>query len=268
MISCLEKAMTAIESMEIKPAAAKARKSPAKFEKFFYPAVGLLFLALTLIGFHHFYLQGRAYPGRPLTAEIKSLIILHGVSMALWILLFAAQPFLILAKRHKIHMTLGKIGAVLALFILVSGLHFAVNSTHAAPPGFVIWGLSARAFMIVPFSAVLLFAAFVGIAVWKRKRPAVHRAMMFLGTLSAVGAAISRIDAFNSLFLGTICERLWGPFFMTLVIGPALLLIHWALTRKFDKPMAIGLAAMFAVCTFAMQFARTGAWDSFVSLFV
>ena len=51
--------------------------------------------------------------------------------------------------------------------------------------------------------------------------------MMLLATLTAMPAAISRIDALNSLYLGTAMERAFGPFFMTLVVAALLTILGW-----------------------------------------
>jgi hypothetical protein len=88
---------------------------------------------------------------------------------------------------------------------------------------------------------------------------------MFLGTLAAAGAAVSRIDAINSLYLGTLFERLWGPFFGTLVIGAILLAMKAVLERRLDRPMAVGLAAMSLFFALAMQLAPTRAWAACAS---
>lgn len=55
--------------------------------RLFYSAASITLLALTLIGFRFFYLHLQAFPGRPLTPPIRTLLILHGVLMTAWMLL-------------------------------------------------------------------------------------------------------------------------------------------------------------------------------------
>lgn len=234
----------------------------------FFTGAAALLLVLTVVGFRHFYLEGRSYPGRPITPPIRTLITVHGIAMALWMVLFGVQAALIAVRKHRVHMTLGRIGAVLAGTIVVLGLWLGVQSARVAPPDMVIWGLLPKPFMSVPMISVGMFGVFVGIGIWKRRRAAIHRPMMLLGTLSAMTAAISRIDALNNLYLGTVLERIWGPFFTTLAVGALLLMVRSVMMRGLDKPFAIGLAVLTVVFASMMQVAPTSVWDQFASLLV
>src|SRR5580704_7044809 len=98
----------------------KSNKSLA--EHYFYSVATVLLLALTVVGFQLFYFHGMAYPGRPLTPPIKTLIITHGVAMSLWMLLSLVQPFLIASGNRRVHMALGKVAAVVAACLVVLGL--------------------------------------------------------------------------------------------------------------------------------------------------
>ena len=236
--------------------------------RWFYPAAGLLLLALTLVGFRMFYFEGRSHPGREIPPPIKALIIVHGLAMSLWIMLFAIQPFLIMVRKHKVHMAAGRAGTVLAAILVATGLFVGVRSAQVTPADAVISGFSPKQFMAVPVMTILAFGAFVAIGVWKRRKPAVHRACMFLGTLAATGAAVSRIDPLTSLYAGTVFERLFGPFFMTVVIGAVLVALRCALTRSAERPLIIGMVSLTLVWGVTIAVAQTGAWDGFASIFV
>ena len=124
------------------------------------------------------------------------------------------------------------------------------------------------AFLVLPGIAVIIFALFVAVGVWQRKRPAIHRPMMLLATLSVLSAAVSRIDFINNLYVGTLWESLFGPFFATLILGALLLLAKCALTRSFDKWFTIGLGAQTLAFALTMQLATTPLWDHFASALV
>jgi hypothetical protein len=119
--------------------------------------------------------------------------------------------------------------------------------------------------MTVPVIGMAIFAAFFIVAIWKRRKPAVHRALMLVATLSLIPAAVARIDAISNLYIGTVWESLFGPFFGTLVIGIVLLIINSNLTRSFDKVYAIGLALLAIASILILKIARTSAWDSFAN---
>ncbi len=236
--------------------------------RLFYPTAAAIIVALDVWGFQHFYLHGQSYPGREITPPIRMLVIAHGLAMSVWLLLFMVQPSLIAVRRPRVHMTLGKAGVVVAAAIFGLGLMIAIESTRALPAEAVLWGLSPRPFMAVPFFVILAFAGFVGVGIWKRKRPAVHKPMMLLGTLAASTAGISRIDEFSNLYLGTIAERVLGPFFVTSVLAVALLAIRCALTRSLDRWFAVGTAVLIGCFALVMVVARTGAWDRFAAVLV
>ncbi|MEZ5433409.1 MAG: hypothetical protein R3F31_20055 [Verrucomicrobiales bacterium] len=57
------------------------RSASRPHERWFYTIASITLLAFTLIGFRMFYLQGNAFPGRPLPPPIRPLLITHGVLM-------------------------------------------------------------------------------------------------------------------------------------------------------------------------------------------
>jgi hypothetical protein len=193
----------------------------------FYTGAACVMLIAVLIGFRHFFLQGMAHPGREITPQIRTLIVVHGISMAGWVLVFLVQSLLIATRRYRRHMMLGRIAAVLASFILVSGLWFNLASFRLAPPEFILWALTMKQFMVLGFYTLLIFAAFVGVGVLYRRRPEIHRPMMLLATLSTMTPAIARIDALNALYQGTVLERIFGPSLGMLILGAAFCLMNW-----------------------------------------
>lgn len=255
-------------SMPLAGHGAPARKPKAiKAIRFFYPIAAAIFIVAAFIGFNRFYLSGTAYPGRPIAPPIKWLVIAHGLSMSVWMLLLMLQSSLILARKHKVHMMLGKIGAGIAAIVIVFGFMLAVQSAAVTPPDVMPWApLTPMKFMAIPFFSVLIFAIFIIIGIAYRKKPAIHRSMMILGTLYALSAAVARIDLLNNLYLGTILDRLFGPFFFILILGAVMLAVRSAMARSFDKPFAIGLAVLTLASIAIMQIALMPAWESFATM--
>lgn len=232
----------------------------------FYSVTALVLIALTLAGFQHFFFHGMSYPGRPITPPIRGLIIAHGVAMSLWLVVFLVQPLLVATGRVRTHMAVGKVGAAVAAGVLVLGMLVAVNSARVSPPEMKIWNLPPKQFMAVPFFGALTFAGFVAVAIWQRRKPAIHRAMMLTGTFAAMSAAVSRIDLLNNLYVGTMWETVFGPFFFAQIIFGLLLVTRCAITRSFDKWMAIGFAVLTLICIGVMRLAPTSTWESFASM--
>lgn len=234
-------------------------------ERYFYSAAILLLLGLTAVGFQLFYFHGQMYPGRPLTPPIKTLIITHGVAMLLWMLLSLAQPFLIAGGNRRAHMALGKVAAVLAVCLVVLGLKLGVAACKVAPADLMYGPLTPKQFMAVPVLNIALFALFVAAGVVWRKRPEIHKPMMFMATLTAVTAAIARIDFFNHLYAGTIWQRIFGDLFFALVVGAVFVTAKCVVFRKFDRWLAAGYGVMVVWFTMIAQAAPTPAWDSIAS---
>jgi hypothetical protein len=248
-------------SLDIPHVPASRAGKPAAERYFYSIAIGLL-LALVVAGFQLFYFHGRMYPGQPLIPPIKPLIITHGVAMSLWMLLAITQPLLVAGGRRRAHMALGKAAAVLAVFLVALGLKLGVDSTRVAPPGLMFGPLTPKQFMLVPVGTIALFALFVTTGVLMRKRPDIHRPMMFLATLTVVAAAISRIDFFNHLYAGTVWEKLFGVTFFTLVVGAVLVIAKCAVFRKFDRWLVAGYGVLVLWCLMIAQGATTRAWDA------
>lgn len=232
----------------------------------FYAMAAAVLLVLMFIGFGRFYVQGRAYPGRELAPPIRSLLIWHAITMTVWMVLFVVQPLLIVTGRRALHMALGKAGAVLAAAVVVLGYWVGIAATRIAPPELVIWGLSPRAFMTVPLIGITIFALFVTVGIWQRRRPEIHRPMMLLAGLAAIPAAVSRIDTINTLYDGTIWADVFGPFFATVVLGLLLVAANWLLVGRLDRWLAGGFALLAAADVLILRLATTGAWDRFATL--
>ncbi len=250
----------------VPPRASRSRALSAV--RWFHPGAALLLLVLAFVGFGRFYVHGRAYPDRPIDPSIRAVVVAHAVSMTAWLVLLCVQPALIALGRRGLHRSLGRFGALLAVSICVLGVATAVGSARTAPADFVAWGLDPRQFMAVPFVAIVAFSLFVALGIAFRRRPDVHGAMMLMGTMCAMSAAVSRIDPLNDLYVGTALERWFGPFLFTLLLGAALVLLRSALLRRLDRPLALGLAGVVAAALFTMNVATTRAWEAFAAFLI
>jgi hypothetical protein len=193
------------------------------------------------------------------------LLIVHGIGMTTWMLLFLVQPLLIVAGNRRVHMMLGKVAVVLAACIVILGLRVGIESARVNPPDMRLWGLAPKQFMAVPVITILIFAGFVFAGVWKRRRPEVHRPMMLLAVLAVIPAAIDRIDPIQSLYRGTVWGTIFGPFFSMLMVGLCFLVVKCLLTRSWDRWFAMGYAGLVVTSALIMQLATMSAWDHFAS---
>lgn len=239
--------------------------APPDRARFFYSGAAAFLLALTFLGFQQFYLHGKAFPNRPLAPPILALLISHGIAMSAWLVLLLVQPLLVENHKYRVHMTLGKVGAVLAACIFILGLKLGIEAAKVNPPELRLWNMPYKQFMAVPIISITIFAGFVTAGILNRQRPEIHRSMMLLATLAAIPAALDRIDAISSLYRQTAWGTIFGPFFSSLVIGVVFLVLKWALTRKFDRYYATGWAGLVAASAGIMKLATTDVWDGVAS---
>jgi hypothetical protein len=237
-----------------------------KHSRLFYPIASAALLVLTLIGFRFFYFHFQAYPGRPLPEPAVAIYVIHGVLMTAWILLAVVQPFLVATGRKRIHMMLGKFAMVLAVGIIVAGYLIAIGSTKGTPPELVRFGLAPKAFLTVPLSGVLTFGLFLTVGVLNRRRPEIHRPMMFMASLAVVAAALGRIAPLNDWYAGTWLEVCFSAFVSMLLVGVVLLAVKCAIEKRFDRWFAGGLAVLAFICMATSLTAKTGAWDQIAAL--
>lgn len=235
-------------------------------QRFFFSGSAALMFLFMLIGFHLFYLHGRAYPGRPLTPPLRTLLIAHGLAMTTWMVLFIVQPLLIAKANYRVHMKLGLFGAGLAAVATALGISVAIGAARVNPPELQLWGLAPKQFMMVSLSAVVLFGIFVSIGILNRRKSDIHRPMMLLAALSILPPSLDRITALHNHFEGTLLGTLFGAYSSSLVFGLLLLAVHSVLHRSLNRWFATGFAGIVLVAFATMQLAPTQAWASVASL--
>jgi hypothetical protein len=239
--------------------------APRNRARLFHVSTAALLLATMFLGFQQFYLHGRAFPDRPLTPAIRTLLITHGIAMALWLVLFLLQPLLVVKRNYRLHMALGKAGAVLAAFIVVVGLNLTLEWARIDPSRPFVWSMTAKQFMAVPSISLLIFAGFVTAGILNRQRPEIHRPMMLLATLTVISAGTDRIPALISIFEKSVWGTSFGPFFPPLVIGALLLALQWALSRSFNRYFAVTWVGLVIADAGIVKLAKTETWDGIAS---
>ena len=241
------------------PVANGAPLTRDRMERMFYLLSGCVLLVVVALGFQQFYLHGKANNGGPVTQQITPLVVLHGILMSSWIVLFVAQSSLIVRGNRKLHMSLGVAGAVLAGCLVVVGLATAIASVHYNPESYKeIWG--ARRFLSFMLTNVLGFGALAGVGLKYRRRSEVHRPMMLLATLFVAGpAGFFRIPWISGPLMATI-HTIFAPWVPMLILGILLVLLKWFMTRSFDRYVAAGFAGIVLACLFQFFVSSTAWW--------
>jgi hypothetical protein len=233
--------------------------SRERIARMFYFLSACLLLFIVVIGFKQFYLHGRASDGGPVTQAILPLVVLHGVAMSSWIVLFVVQSSLIVRGNRKLHMSLGVAGALLAALLVVVGLTTAIASVHYNPDSYKqLWG--ARRFLSSMIVNILGFGILAGIGLNYRRRPEIHRPMMLLATLFVAGpAGLFRIPFIMNPVMGAI-HSIFATWVPMLILGTLLLVFKAAMTRSWDRYFAAGFAGIVFACVLQVFVSNTAWW--------
>ncbi len=234
-------------------------------DRWFYTVASLVLLFLLVAGFHRFYLEGKGFDGNKVPAAVLGVVLVHGLSLTLWVILFFVQSLLIGTKNKPLHMKLGWGAAAVGAVIAVSGPIVAVVSVRLRG-NFPIYGMTYSQFMLPMLSEMVAFATFVILGLsFRMKHLQAHRAMMLLATLAVISGATARTE-FVAELLGE--TTWWGLFGGPFILGATFLLVRSLLTRRLDRPLAAGYAAFVVFFVASSYAAHTPTWGRIAAAIV
>jgi hypothetical protein len=161
-------------------------------ERKFYTRMALFLVFLVLLGFGpSFYLKGIVPPYPRPNPTLPPAVIFHGLVFTAWMALIVAQTQLISARKHEIHMRLGKLGMLFAILMIPVMYMTAVGQVaRANQPPFT----DPLTWTIVPLATLIPFAILVWNG-WTHRRDAqFHKRMMLSAAIIIVaGPSIGRL---------------------------------------------------------------------------
>ncbi len=170
----------------------KTKSTPARFKtflnKYFYFSMSLMLAVLVVWGFSRT-VDGNLFhasPPRPF------LLWIHGAAFSLWVLFFIVQSGLVRMHKVSVHRFLGWFGGGLATVMVVVG--FAIAVIMARFDTVVHHQADAYAFLSIPFYDMIAFGTCIALAIYWRKRPDLHRRLVFIATCGLMDAALGRFD--------------------------------------------------------------------------
>src|SRR6478672_10276651 len=178
-------------------------------ERKFYSRMALFLVFLVLVGFGpSFYLRGvvPAYP-RP-NPTLPPAVILHGSVFTLWMALIVVQTQLISARKHAVHMNLGKLGMLLAILMIPVMYMTAVwQVARANQPPFT----DPLTWTIVPLAVIIPFAILISRGWANRRDVQSHkRLMLSAAIITVMGPSIGRLPIAPPVLIGTTIQLLLG----------------------------------------------------------
>jgi hypothetical protein len=229
-------------------------------ERKFYSRMALFLVFLVLLGFGpSFYLRHivPSYP-RP-NPTLPPTVILHGTVFTLWMLAIVVQTQLISARKHEVHMRLGKLTMILAILMIpVMYLTAVWQVARANQPPFT----DPLTWTILPLSVIIPFA----ILVWRgwnaRRKAQWHKRYLLSAAIVVVmGPAIARLPMAPPTVGGLTFMLILGlGLFIPLFIWDRKSLGHVHPATKFGFAMgAITIAIPLAVFWLKLPWANVAA---------
>jgi hypothetical protein len=217
-------------------------------ERKFYSRYALFLVLIVLLGFGpSFYLRGivPSYP-RP-NPSLPPAVILHGLVFTTWMALIVTQTQLIAARKHGIHMTLGKLGMLFAILMIpVMYLAAVWQVARANQPPFT----DPLTWTIVPLAVIIPFAILVWQG-WRNRRNAQwhKRYLLSAAILVVMGPAFGRLPIAPPTLIGFTVQTLLGfLLFVPLILWDRKTVGHVHPATRFG----IAVALLWLVCSLAV----------------
>jgi hypothetical protein len=146
-------------------------------------------LVIVAVGFaKSFYLRNIIHKSHAVST-LPVYLVLHGIALTSWFLLFLGQTLLIKSGNVRLHRSLGVAGAVLAAIVFALSMLVVVRSVVRETPLVVIGDI------VILF----LFAILVAGGIWFRQKPDVHKRLMLIASIFIVAPAIARWPGAQSM---------------------------------------------------------------------
>jgi hypothetical protein len=245
------------------PSRAVAPFSPARIaERRFYLGCAAALAIAVFLGFARTFFLRAWYPEWAAAhAAPERIFYLHGTLFAMWYLLLGIQASLIAARRATWHRRLGVAGAVLAAAMVISGILGSLVAARRAT-GFIDIPLPPLQFLVVPLAAIGLFAAFVTLAIVRRRDTQAHKRYLLLGSIVMLEAAIGRWP-FAFMQASSPIPFLDMPSLITDLFLVPLFVWDFRSRGRLHPATLWGAVAIVAVHVLRMPLASTAGWQAF-----
>jgi uncharacterized membrane protein YozB (DUF420 family) len=229
-------------------------------EGWFYVIMAIIAIAITIAGF-----GPTAVTTTSRRAPLTWALFAHGAIFGAWLLLFLTQTILVTKRKISVHRRLGYVGALLAVLMVLTGY---ITAIAMARRGYDLSGDLIQSngdpleLLVFQLGDILSFSILVGLAIWYRTNPAVHKRLMLLATVgSLMPAALTHIIGHSPVLREISAPIIIIPLFMLLFAGA----VHDRLSRGRIHPISLWVAlALFVWANLrAVVIGPSDAWHNF-----
>ncbi len=167
-------------------------------KRYFYFLMSLLLAAIVVSGFQRTVNASLFHPAVPR----PFILWIHGAAFAGWIAFFVFQSTLVRVHKVSWHRSIGWFGAGLAAVMVPLGFTTAIIMARFDMAQLHQGEREAHAFLSIPFYDMIAFGVLIGLAIYWRTQPEMHRRLIFIATCGLMDAPFGRFDFLfnNNLF--------------------------------------------------------------------
>jgi hypothetical protein len=214
-------------------------------DRYFYFAMSLVAAAAVVAGFGETVDEKLFHPA----VAPPRILWVHGAVFSSWIVFFIFQSALVRTRNVKWHRLLGWVGVGLAAVMVPLGVATAILMVR-----FETYRLHQQgrfAFLAIPFFDIGVFALCASLAIVWRRKPELHRRLIFFATCALLVAAFARMD---HAFLRVHSLMYLGPDLL-LALGICRDLL---VNGRVHKVYRVGLPAYMVAQLFVVYLWRVG----------
>lgn len=237
----------------------KAARSAKRRSRFFLVASVLIALTVFLGFLPSFYFRFHFR-----TTALPVHLIVHGLVMTAWTLLFVAQTVLVARRRSGLHRRLGWAGAALAAAVVIVGVYATLSMPGYYAERGIVLPFPIEILVVGNLFGFVLFGGYVGAAILQRRDTAAHKRLMYWANIVTMGPALTPVRSLGEIIAPYFPTTFPPEIALGWVAWAALLAHDWRATRGFHPATIIGgmmlLFIMPAIVDWVMLIEPVLAW--------
>jgi uncharacterized membrane protein YozB (DUF420 family) len=210
---------------------------------FFFSAAILMALVVFLGFLPSFYLRSQYRD-----TALPAYLIVHGVFMTMWMLLFLIQTGLVVRRRTDLHRRLGQFGILIAALVVVAGTNVTLKLPAVYGPMADRLPFPLEPMVVGNLFGFVAFAALVATAIAKRRDPEIHKRLIYWSCIVTIGPALTSGRAFGALILPYFPQFFPPEVALVWIAWIALLAHDWRGLRAFHPATIVcGVLLLFVL---------------------
>jgi predicted small integral membrane protein len=155
--------------------------STTRSDRFLFTSLIAGAILVAFVGFAPTYFLGAWFASPPL----DTMVHIHAALFSAWLAILLIQSILIRTHRPGWHARFGILALSVVALMVITGFMVVLGKPRPTP--------ASQSFIFTPLLSLVMFPLFVACAIRRRRDPATHKRLMWLGTLLLMGAPMLRL---------------------------------------------------------------------------